>query len=189
MHSETLSTAPILAVAHFIISDLWPGVKSADCIRPNSLQKKFNSYNGDSETKASAPYQLNLVSFDNFHYRIRLIHLLHPPLLLLGRCSVFFSARHRGHMQLSLPLSLSLRHLRLSPVRLTLAALIPAFFYHLTPPNKSELSPNWTFSLFSLRSNCPHPSVPPPFFTSLTTSPPPSPLHKCLVNKLNSNCG
>lgn len=107
MHSETLSTAPIPAVAHFIIRDLWPGVKSAHCIRPNSgsLTNKFNSDNSNSETRASAPYQLNLISFDNFHYRIRLIHLLHPPLLLLGRCSVFFSARHQRHMQLSLSLA------------------------------------------------------------------------------------
>lgn len=109
MHSETLSTAPILAVAHFIIRDLWPGVKSPHCIRPNSgsLRNEFNSYNSDSDTRASASYQLNLVSFDNFHYRIRLIHLLHPPLLLLGRCSVFFSARHRRHMQLSRSRSLA----------------------------------------------------------------------------------
>ncbi len=50
-------------------------------------------------TSASVPYQLNLISFNNFHNCIRLIHLLHPPLLLsLDRRYVSFSLRNWQRM-------------------------------------------------------------------------------------------
>lgn len=109
-------------------------------------------------------YQLNLVSFHNFYNCISLTHLLHPLLFSLGPCSLFFSRGHQKRMQLSLWLC------RPCPVKLTAATPIASFFYLHPPPNNSELSPNWTFSLFSPYTNCPHPPFPPPFYSSLFPS-------------------
>lgn len=174
-HAQTLTNPPPTpAVAHFIINDLWLGVRTVTASVKTVVhsKKKLTSYNTDQRhiktTRASVSYQLNLVSFDNFHNCICLTHLLHPLLLSLGQCSFFFSPRHQKHTRLSL------WHCRPCPMRLTSAAPIPSFFYLRSPPNMSELSPIWTFSLFSPCTNCPHPPFPPPFLSSLCSCPPPS---------------
>ena len=149
----------------------------------NSKRTKF-MLNRLTFNCASVSYQLNLF-FKNFHNGIRFIHLLHP--LHLPSLGVSSSSSLSGSSSTHSSLWLC----RPCPGRLTSAAPILSFFYLRSPPNKSELSPNWTFSLFSPCTNCPHPPLPPPFLSSPSPSPPPSlslSFSKYLVNKLNSNC-
>lgn len=102
------------AVAHFIISDPWLGVKAVTASvkklwftqskTPTKLTKVI--LNSLTNNSASVSYQLNLFSFNNFHNGIRLTHLLHPLLLpsLGQRSFFFFSLRHQQHTHLSLAL-------------------------------------------------------------------------------------
>lgn len=132
----THPTAP--PVAHFIIGDLWLGVRAVAASVKTVLhsEKKLNFHSADQsqETSTLVSYQLNLVSFNNFHNCIRLIHLLHPLLLLsLGWCSFFPSLRNQRHAEISTTLpSLS--------GETNLGSTGPVFF--LPPlPTKQE----WTF--------------------------------------------
>lgn len=125
-------------------------------------------------------YQLNLFSLNNFHNCIRLTHLLHPltPSPTVPRRSLLPSKGTSSTCS-------SEWHCRSCAARMTTAAPLLSLFYLCSQPNRSELSPNWTFSLFSPYTNCPRPPFPPPFYSSRPSPPPRS---KCLVNKLNSNC-
>lgn len=140
---ENLTHPTTPPAAHFIIGDPWLGVRAVAASVKTVLhsEKKIKFHNADQEAKKSsqetstlASYQLNLFSFNYFHNCIRLIHLLHPLLLLsLGWCLFFPTLRNQQHAEISTTLpSLS--------CETDLGSTGPVFF--LPPlPTKQE----WTF--------------------------------------------
>lgn len=188
-HAQTLTNPPPTpAVAHFIINDLWLGVRAVTASVKTVVhsKKKLNSYNTDKrhiKTRALVSYQLNLVSFDNFHNCICLTHLLHPLLLSLCQCSFFFSPRHQKHTLLSLSGTAA-------PVlwdwpRQHRSRLSSTSSPHQTWVNfpLSGLSACFPLAQIALIPLSLLPSCPPSALVHLPLS-----VCECLVNKLNSNC-
>lgn len=180
------------AAAHFIIRDPRLGVRAVIRWNCGSLRAKaLNSCNTDQSSIKKSDKQQRFTVLPAESLLLQWLPQWHTsysspssftPSLTRPASFLLLSLRYQQHTHSSF------WHCRPCPRRLTSAAsTILSFFYLRSPPNKSELSPNWTFSLFSPRTNCPHPPFPPPFFYSPSPSPPPS-LSKCLVNKLNSNC-